>query len=92
MTAPRSPAFAALEALNLAICQASGAGLGIDTPPDACAAYARHVSARHGEIREAIYAARLAPDAGQLRHYIDGIEAALARAVDSDDMRAVEAA
>lgn len=79
-----SDEFAALQALNVEICQASGAGKGINTTPAAIAEYARLMFARRREVRAAIARARHAGVAAH-RHYVDGMESALDRACAEHD-------
>ena len=76
-----SDAFTALQGFNLGLCALSGAGRGLDTPIDAVARYSSLMAGEADRARELIAAARKAPDAGNHRHYIDGIEATLVRAV-----------
>ena len=76
-----SDAFRNLEGFNLGICNLSGAGRGIDTPRDATQRYATLIAIDVDKARSLIAAARKAPDASAHRHYIDGIEGALERAL-----------
>lgn len=76
-----SDAFTALQGFNLGLCRLSGAGRGIDTPRDAVSRYAHLLAVDADKARQLIDAARKAPDAGEHRHYIDGMEGALARAI-----------
>lgn len=75
-----SDAFTNLQSFNLGLCWLSGAGRGIDTPADAIERYRRLLALDADKARELINAARMAPDAAEHRHYIDGMEGALTRA------------
>jgi hypothetical protein len=76
-----SDAFTNLQGFNVGLCQLSGAGRGLETTLDASQRYAHLLALDAGKARELINAARMAPDAGAHRHYIDGMESALLRAV-----------
>jgi len=81
MTDRNSDAFTALQGFNLGLCQLSGAGRGVETPIDATRRYTHLLTVDADKARELIAAARKAPDAGDHRHYIDGIESTLDRAL-----------
>jgi hypothetical protein len=87
----KSDAFKALEALNLAICDAAKAAVenGPAVPSGYCGAYEREMARRCVEVRAALAAARAAaapgmPGAGLVSScaYINGISAALERALE----------
>lgn len=70
-----------LEALNVEICELAGAGHP-DATPEQLAAYDRIMAERADEVRAAIEAARRVPAWASSFHFVDGIEAALQRAID----------
>jgi hypothetical protein len=77
--------FERLEALNVEICQLTGAGKGAETTADAVRRYRLMLVARKDELRRAITEARADTQRyvfGRVspHHYIDGIAAALTRA------------
>lgn len=75
-------AFSKLEALNVAICEAVGAGKGHDTTPAATAAYYAEMRRRRDDVTAAIDAARREVSIMGFRgHYIEGVAAALNRAL-----------
>jgi len=78
----RSGAIEALEALNVEICELAGAGHP-DATPEQLAAYDRIIAERAEEVRAADAAARDVRGTEGHRHYIDGIEVALQRAIDA---------
>ena len=78
--------FERLEALNVEICELTGAGKGADTTREAIWRYRAMLVERKDELRAAITAARADTQRyvfGRVspHHYIDGIAAALTRAV-----------
>jgi hypothetical protein len=78
--------FERLEALNVEICQLTGAGKGADTTSEAIARYRAMLVARQGELRPLIAAARADTQRyvfGRVspHSYIDGIAATLTRAL-----------
>jgi len=72
-----------LETINVEICNASGAGKGNATTPEAVAAYFRILAERAAEVRTAVTEARAdTPRSVRGGHaFIDGIAAALTRAL-----------
>ena len=77
----RPASIIALEAFNVSICAATGAGRGHETMQEARAAYAAMLASRAIEARQLIAAAR--GDATRInRHFVDGMESALARAIE----------
>lgn len=82
--------FEKLEALNVEICAQTGAGKGADTTREAIWRYRATLVARQDEVRAAITAARADTQRyvfGRVspHHYIDGIAAALTRALIDQD-------
>jgi hypothetical protein len=77
-TEKRHPAVVALEALNVDICRAAGAGMGHETTPAALAAYDRIIVERQNEVRQAL--ARVW-SVDIRNHFAEGILSALARAI-----------
>ena len=82
--------FERLEALNVEICQLTGAGKGHETTSEAIARYRAMLVARKDEVRAAITAARADTQLyvygrASPGHYIDGIAAALTRALISEE-------
>jgi hypothetical protein len=78
--------FERLEALNVEICALTGAGKGADTTPEAISRYRAMLVARQDEVRKAITEARADTQRyvfGRVspHHFIDGIAAALTRAL-----------
>lgn len=78
--------FERLEALNVEICQQTGAGQGAATTSEAIARYRAMLVARKDEVRKAVTEARADTQRyvfGRVspHHFIDGISAALTRAL-----------
>lgn len=72
------PEVKALESFNVELCRATGAGQGHATTDEARAAYSRELARRADECSALIAAC----DSAKIRsHYVDGIRAALARAI-----------
>jgi hypothetical protein len=73
--------FQKLEFANVALCDRTGAGMGAATPHAALVRYDRALAANAEYFRGLIRAVRTDSEAAMHRHFVDGMESALSRAI-----------